>query len=138
MQRACDLCQTQYEAKHVSSRFCAGKCRTAWKRGKRPTATALAAAPAQSAIPLASAKVSTALEHELAALGVDDTYEAAVALGLARQLDSGAIIGAAYVSLSKEIDRRIDMLRLRAELPHDPARDVRERLEAKRADLRLA
>jgi hypothetical protein len=108
-------------------------CRVANHRGKPPTRPAPDSA--QAAIPLASAKVSAALESELSKLGVADTYEAAVALGLARQLDSGTVVGAAYVSLSKEIDRRVDGLRLRAELPEDPARDVRERLEAKRLRL---
>lgn len=138
MQRPCDFCGKAYEAKLPTSRFCGTNCRVKNKRtperavtAGRPVTPTAAAKP----LPMASTKVSEALEQELRGLGVADTYEAAVALGLARQLDSGAIVGAAYVSLSKEIDRRVDLLRLRAELPDDPARDMRERLEAKRLRL---
>jgi len=75
------------------------------------------------------------LDAEFTQLGVADLYEAEVAVGIARQLDSGVIAGAAYVSLSKELDRRVDALRLRAEKPDDPARAVKDRLAEKRLSL---
>jgi hypothetical protein len=133
VERACDLCGTVYEAKRATSRFCKPAHRTAWARGARPKADLPAPPPPaeQPALP----KVSDQLAQELQELQVLDTYEAAIALGLAKQLDSGVITGAAYTSLSKELDRRVDALRLRAEKPDDPARAVKDRLAEKKLSL---
>lgn len=137
VQRSCDLCLTRYEANHPSSRFCSGRCRTAWKRGKRPTTIVPAAALSQPPS-TASTHVSEALERELRELGVAQSYEGVVALGLARQLDNGTITGTAYVSLSKELDRRVESLRVKAERPEDPARAAKDAIAEQRAQLRLA
>lgn len=136
MQRACDLCGTLYEAKRATSRFHEPKCRVAWAKGKRPTAQpSTPSAPRASTAPVLDG-VADRVTQELTRLGVVDHTEAGIVIGIAKQLDSNAIIGAAYVSLSKEFDRRLDALRLKAERVDDPARVVKDRLEAKR--LRLA
>jgi hypothetical protein len=79
--------------------------------------------------------VGEALRTELEALGVADTYEGRVALGIASQLDNGTVAGAAYASLSKELDRRVDALRLKAVRTDDPAVVVKDRFAEKRAKL---
>jgi hypothetical protein len=136
VQRACDNCAVDYEAKRPASRFCSSACRTAWSRRPKTAATGKVpkAAPQRSA----STKVADALRRELEQLGVADLYEGAVAVGIAGQLDSGTVVGAAYASLSKELDRRVDALRMRADRPDDPAQAVVDRFEDKRQSLRLA
>lgn len=128
MQRECDLCGKPYEAKRANSRFCEPKHRTAWAKGVRPAAQ-LPSTDASSTPP--KPDVGAKLAAEFRTLGVEGTYEAGMALWLAGQLDTGTITGTAGVAMSRELDRRVDALRLRAELPNDPARDIRERLEDK-------
>lgn len=109
------------------SKWCTEVCRKATeRRGK----------PAGSAGPSPSTAVADALKVELTALKVIETYEATIAIGIARQLDDGTARGAAYVSLSKELDRKVDALRLKADLPDDPARVAADAVAAKRAALR--
>lgn len=138
MQRACDYCGESYEAKTKQSRFHAPKCRVAMhearKTGRPVPATSQAAAPA--AKPDRNTDIADRLARELTELGVDGQYEAAVVVGLARQLDSGVVTGAAYVSLSKEVDRRVDALRLKAVRPDDPTETILGRVEEKQAHLR--
>jgi hypothetical protein len=140
VQRACDLCGDTYEAKRSTSRFCKPAHRTAWARGSRP-ATELPASP-PSGTPEGDLpqypKAAEMLARELDRLGVLESFEAAAVLILARQLDSGVIVGAAAVSLSKEIDRRADALRLKADLPNDPVKAILGKVEDKQQHLRLA
>lgn len=138
MQRACDLCGEVYEAKRATSRFHAPKCRTAWAKGARPRAkpAPAPAAPAAAAEKPEYPKAAEMLARELNDLGVLESFEAAAVLILARQLDSGVIVGAAAVSLSKEIDRRADALRLKADLPDDPVQKLVGAVEDKQKHLR--
>lgn len=135
MERACDLCGTVYEAKRATSRFHAPKCRKAWATGARPKPAPVAPAPPAPTGPVLDGVVDR-VTQELTALGVVNHTEAGIVIGIAKQLDSNTITGTAYVSLSKEFDRRLDALRLKADRPDDPAAAVRERVEAKRAELR--
>jgi len=75
------------------------------------------------------------LHVELEQLGVEATYEGRVALGIARQLDRGAVAGAAYASLSRELDRRVDALRLKAERSDDRVKVIRGRFAEKRSKM---
>lgn len=142
MQRACDSCGDPYEAQTKRSRFCSDRCRVAQHYAKKsgktpaPTATLSTAACPSVAGSADDEKIAPALRGEFEKLGVLGMYEARTALGLARQLDSGTIVGAPYTSLSKELDRRVDALRIKAEKPDDPAAAVKGRLQEKR--LRLA
>lgn len=129
MERQCDCCGDPYEAKTKRSRFCSTNCRVAYSRGARPTAPATPGPPV-------STKVADALVQDLTTLGVVETYEAAIAIGMAKQLDSGTVQGSAYVSLSKEVDRRVDALRLKAEKPDDPVRLILGAVEEKQSHLR--
>ena len=112
----------------ADKRWCSEVCRKRAGRAGPATVTQLPTSPPSTA-------VADALRRELVELGVAQTYEARTALGLAEQLDSGRLVGAGYVSLSRELDRRVDSLRLRAVRPDDPARLLREALEAKRLEL---
>lgn len=124
----CDCgCGASLEGLDKRRRFFSDACRKASKRR----------GPVEEPAPaVVCTKVSDALLLELTELRMVDRVEAQIALGLARQLDDGSVRGAAYVSLSKEVDRRLDALRLKAELPDDPARAAEEAVAAKRAQLR--
>jgi len=135
VQRACDYCGETYEAKTKQSRFHAPKCRVAMHEARKTGKPVPAATAAPAAKPDRNTDIADRLARELTELGVDGQYEAAVVVGLARQLDSGVVTGAAYVSLSKEVDRRVDALRLKAPKPDDPAVVIRERFEEKRLRL---
>ena len=137
MERACDECGDVYEAKTKRSRFCDVNCRKAYHR--RPDAVnepkpSAAQAPRSSTGPVLNG-VHDRLTRKLTALGVIDDWQAGVVLGLAQQLDSGAIVGAQYVSLSKEIDRRVDKLELAAERPDDPVAKIEAQLTEHRLQL---
>jgi hypothetical protein len=95
------------------------------KRARRRAASE----PAVPVVP-PSTTIADALREELVELGVIRKAEAAIALQLARQLDAGSIVGSQYVSLSKELDRRVDALRLMGERPDDPVSAIRRRFEA--------
>lgn len=136
MQRPCDFCGRPYEALRKTSRFCETKHRVAYaaamKAGRPIPAVTQAGVPAE---PM-STDVADRLERELRELGVFEKYEAAIVVGMAKQLDSGAMVGTAYVSLSKEVDRRVDALRLKAERPDDPLVAIRATVHEKQAHLR--
>lgn len=134
MERACDSCGDSYEAKTRRSKFCSTACRVAACRVRHAEA-AQADAAGTVVEPTAppSTKVGDALRAELRDLQVDGTYEGTIAIGIAKQLDGGHVLGTAYVSLSKELDRRVHALRLKAVRPDDPAAAVRLRLVEKRA-----
>lgn len=138
MTRACDKCGDEYEAKTARSRFCDVNCRTAFhKAEKAGVVQQLPPSPGAGPTgPPDDELIAPALRAEFDELGVLGLYEARTALRLARQLDSGVIVGAPFTSLSKELDRRVDALRLKAVRPDDPAAAVKERLAGKR--LRLA
>ena len=136
MQRACDLCGVEYEAKRKTSRFCnvpGSTCRARWAKGERPESPTPEDAPRMD-----STDVASRVERELAALNVADRYEAGIVVGIARQLDSGLVQGTAYVSLSKEVDRRMDALRLLADRADDPVRLILDKVDEKQQHLRLA
>lgn len=123
---ACDHCGKPFPPR-AGKRFCGETCRAAAfkarQRGQRAGETPK------------STDVADALSVELEQLEMAASYEGRVAVGIAQQLDNGTVVGAAYASLSKELDRRVDALRLKAERADDPAKVIRDRLEAKRAKL---
>lgn len=120
-------CGRSLDGRRADAKFFSSSCRskTALRRSHVPPASATQVPP--------STDVADALATELAELEMATSYEGCVALGIARQLDNGAVQGAAYSSLSKELDRRVDALRLKAERKDDPAKVVKGRLEEKRA-----
>lgn len=138
MERPCDSCGDPYEAKTKRSRFCSTRCRVSKHEEDKRAAVAgvePTKAPRSSTGPVLNG-VHDRLTRKLTTLGVIDDWEAGVVLGLAKQLDSGAIVGSQYVSLSKEIDRRVDKLELAAVRPDDPVRRVASAVEEKQARLR--
>lgn len=137
MQRACDSCGDPYEAPTRRSKYCSTACRMAASRARHAEAARADAAGTvvEPSAPV-STKVGDALRTELEKLQVAGTYEGTIAIGIAKQLDSGAVVGTAYVSLSKELDRRVEALRTKAERPGDPAAAAKASIREKR--LRLA
>jgi hypothetical protein len=136
--RACDYCGTAYQPKTAKSRYCHPNHRVAaYKAAKAGRPMPARLGPPMGGPPAAdprqppSTQVADAITRELEQLALADTYEGTVAIGLAKQLDSGVIVGSAYVSLSKELDRRVDALRLRAPRPDDPAQVARAQVEEK-------
>lgn len=128
--RLCEFCGGSLEGRRGNARFDTEACRKAFKR--RPAAAVASAPPAEPA----STDVADALLKELTVLGLAETYEAAIAIKTARQLDNGTIVGTAFTSLSKELDRRVDALRLKAERPDDPVRAIRDSVADKQSHLR--
>lgn len=129
--RVCQFgpCRVSLDGAHPKRLFCTDVHRKASKRVGSGIGVPVFEGPV-------STEVVDALGVELRQLGVADTYEGRVALGIAAQLDKGTVIGAAYASLSKELDRRVDALRLKAERPDDPVRLITGAVEEKRATLR--
>lgn len=139
--RVCQFgpCQTTLDGAHPRRMFCSDNHRKASRllRNQAATVTVPRVGPDPGA-PV-STLVVDALGAELQTLGVADSYEGRVALGIAAQLDRGTVVGAAYASLSRELDRRVDALRLKAERPDDPVRLITESLtEKQRTHLRSA
>lgn len=128
MQRTCQHCGKPFEAQRSTAKFCGSTCRARKHQGKPASADNPPTAPGTD--------VADALHAELHQLGLAQTYEAVVALKIARQLDNGTVTGAAVTSLSKELDRRVDALRLKAIRPDDPTVLITARLEEKQAHLR--
>lgn len=93
-----------------------------------------AAVPAAECAP--STEVADALGQELQRLGVAHLYEARIALRLAGQLDDGSQRGAGFVSMSKELDRRVDALRLKSPAPDDPGVAITAAVQERRDRLR--
>ena len=129
MARVCDLpgCRESLEGMHAKRRFCSDAHRKESKRKPAGRAT-----PARKA----GTVIADRLRVELEKLGVLDSYEAQTTLGIAEQLDAKIVQGAAYVSLSKELDRRVDALRLTAERPDSPVLLLQGRVAEKQSHLR--
>lgn len=129
MSRVCDLagCRESLEGMHPSRRFCSDAHRKEAKR--KPAAKATPQRKGGTAI-------ADRLRIELEKLSVLDSYEAQTTLGIAEQLDAKIVQGAAYVSLSKELDRRVDALRLTAEQPDSPVVQIQARVAEKQSHLR--
>jgi hypothetical protein len=120
-ERACEHCGGSLEGRRANARFDKESCRKAAKRKPRPEP---AAAPKSTVI-------ADKLHAEFEQLGLLDSYEAQTALGIARQLDDKVVIGTAYVSLSKELDRRVDALRLKAVREDNPVTPLKASVQAK-------
>ena len=99
MVRNCDVCQTSYEAKRPSSKYCSERCR---KRAQRsPEAT-----PAPMVIvmpPSSGGSLVTATLNELAAVSQIDSSLGQSALLLARRLDEGGMdTGSSVAAMIRE------------------------------------
>ena len=134
-ERSCAHCGGDIRTTDRRARFCGPTCKSAAHKA-RVKAAAAGAKPDGEPTKPPSDKVQGPLGRELIELGVADTYEGAVALGLAAQLDGGTVMGTAYVSLSKELDRRVEELRRRAPAKDDATSATRDAVAEKR--LRLA
>lgn len=133
MRRACNACGTSYEAKSPKSKFCSDNCRLRAHRNPRlAKVTPITAPPAEDAAPAAAVpSVLSRTAARIEALGLEDDPTAAVALVLARRLDSDAETGAAVASLAKQYAVVMDDLRKRGKRAADPLDELRERMMSK-------
>jgi hypothetical protein len=116
-------------------RYCSDSHRALASKARRQ-GVVVATADRRAVVEDDQESIAEALRAELEELGVMDRYEARTTLRLARQLDSGVIVGAAYVSQSKELDRRVEELRRRAPKKDDATQMTRESVRDRK--LRLA
>lgn len=129
-------CGRVFEASRASAKTCSDACRQRLRRNPAAAAAAAAAGSAEVPPPAPVTAVHDALYRELHELGVAESYEGVVTLGIARQLDNGSVSGTAYTSLSKELDRRVADLRRRAPRAEDKTQQAQAAVAERR--LRLA
>jgi hypothetical protein len=99
MQRACDACGEQYEAKRADiSKFCTANCRQAYANGRRADHVIARPAPKPVAIPVLEA----ATRAELVEAGRVDSALGAAVLILAARIDAGNDTGAGLASLTRQ------------------------------------
>ncbi len=123
MQRKCEACDREYEAKRKTSRFCSNSCRSNNRYGKNK--------------PVVDSPLVAATRAELAAAGKVETRLGQQALVLAAQM-AGVQSAAGIGTLSKELDRVVSAA-IGTTLPIAPAGEgdsvdeLRARRDAKRA-----
>ena len=97
MQRACDSCGTDYEAKRPSSRYCSTKCRNrAARAGTSKPRVATDAKPASTSTTVAD-QVRRELGTQL------DSAAGQMALSLAHRLDGAVDTGSAMAAVAREL-----------------------------------
>lgn len=101
MNRNCDTCNTEYSAKHPSSRFCSPKCR---QRSHRSPGLYLAAVPRKSVeSTLEASALESATLAELRTAGRESSALGIASLILARSIDSEVPqTGSSLAALVKE------------------------------------
>lgn len=92
MQRACDACGDDYEAKRPNSRFCSDTCRKRGQRGARSEPDA----PKNT-------EVESAVRAELESVGRGRSPLGLAALALARRVDDGRDTGAGLAALVRQL-----------------------------------
>jgi hypothetical protein len=127
MERRCDVCGVEYEAKRPNSRFCGDTCR---KRAQRNPS--LVSSPPDD-VPGDDGEVTRSTSARLVALDVVDEPLAAVALALARRLDSPRETGSAVAALGKQLAVMLDDLERRGKRAADPLDELRARRAARGA-----
>lgn len=126
MTRACDACGVDYEAKRPQARFCSDLCRKRASRNPRLTkATPATAAPVAATT---AHSVTSRTEQRIVDLGLELDPGAAVALVLARRLDSDAETGAAVATLAKQYAAYMEDLGKRGKRAADPLDELQQRL----------
>ena len=124
--RCCDMCGVEYVAKRPQSRFCSDLCR---KRAQRAPQTATAGSERSAS--LVDGQVTARTEARIAELDLLEDPQAAVALVLARRLDSDAETGAAVASLARQYQVVMDDLGRRGRRSQDPLDALLARRNAK-------
>ena len=104
MQRNCDECGTEYQAKRPTSRFCSTRCRTRQTRKRQAGEVIVPLAQPRSAVIEPSGLLTDATRAELGALA--DTADGILLLTLAARIDAVPETSPALATLSKEFAAR--------------------------------
>ena len=128
MQRPCDECGTEYQAKRATSRFCSTRCRT---RQTRKRQSGEVPRPSVVVLPSAPGLLADAIRAELGPLA--DTADGILLLTLAARIDAVPETSPALATLSKEFAaHKADTLAhvSRVSSPFDELQALRERRRA--------
>lgn len=131
MQRNCDVCGREYEAKRSTSKYCPGsRCRTQASRA-RQSGGGVVDMPKRTT-PRVS--VESATTEALEEVGRLESPLGQVAVALAHRLDGGHMdTGAALASLAKQLEATLAAATADAEVAADPIDELRLARERKRA-----
>lgn len=128
MQRPCDACGEEYEAKTKRSRYCSDRCKRRYHRGGgKKNAEEREAERAEGVGSVAAATLFT-----LQDAGRLHTPLGQAALALAHRLDaSGRDTGQSVASLAKQLQATLEAATADADVEDDPVDEVRARRDAK-------
>jgi len=127
MEKLCAVCGDLFEAKRPHARYCGDTCRK--RAARNPNVVEDAETP--DATP--PGEVATATATRIADLDVATLPQAALALALARRVDSARETGAAVAALAKQLVVLLDELERRGRREVNPLDELRARRENKRA-----
>lgn len=127
----CQVCETPFEAKRTSAKYCSERCK---KRNQRGGGAAKAKEREEPKPPDGLGATTTATLLHLEEAGVLHTPLAQAALKLAHRLDySHMDTGAGVASLAKQLEATLASATAAAEPEADPIDELRAARERKRA-----
>lgn len=133
MQRACDSCGAEYEAKRPTSRYCKDpEC--VRKRSRERMRSSRGGVPHEPPTVLpppdpTSDGLYAATLAELEVLGLVGSQRGQQALTLAAQMASSSDTGSSIAAVSKELSRVMDEIRAVVPAKADPLDELRQRRE---------
>lgn len=133
MTRTCEVCGREFEAQRSTRKSCSSSCRVYKSQGRKvaPVKVLPSAATDTAAVPVAVGSVEARTLAAVSTLELTEDPQAAVALVLARRLDSPSETGAAVAALAKQYAALMDDLSRRGVRAADPLDELRARLVAK-------
>ena len=117
-------------AKRPTSKYCSVRCRTAATRDRQKNGTAPAAPDVVVSAP-SGVRVLASTRAKLEKAGLLETPEAAVALDVARRIESAT--DSALPALTREFSRLLEVAMSLAESEGDSVDEMQARRDAKRA-----
>ena len=127
----CRACGAGFEAQRSTARYCSAACRMRVHRAGGNV-------PAPPVVPVVGdsgdVSVGAAVRRELEELGALDTADSALALSLARRIDSDSETGTAIASLSRQLSQALDRARRSAPRPASKLDEIRARRDARIAE----
>ena len=130
MRRDCAVCGEGFEAQTAKARFCSTTCRTRNHKNPRLAEVRAISTPAVPP-PAPDSSVTARTLTRIASLELDEDPQAAVALVLARRLDSDAETGAAVASLARQYGAVMEDLNKRGRRKVDVVDEIAARMSAK-------
>ena len=130
MQRPCDSCGREYEAKRPRSRFCGATCRQRAARAPAPVPHQKAVATAPLTTPLTG--LADVTRREMEAAGRLNTTLGQQAVALAARIESPMETGASVASLSRELRAVMAEAMQGVAVARDPMDELRARRDLKR------